>query len=70
MYVVDALGRLAKGRTTLMIAHRLSTLVNATRIIVLVDGQIEAVGTHTELLETSEYYRRAVEAGSRSIQAD
>ena len=53
-----------------MIAHRLSTLVNATRIIVLVDGQIEAVGTHTELLETSEYYRRAVEAGSRSIQAD
>ncbi|MBO4796359.1 MAG: ABC transporter ATP-binding protein, partial [Verrucomicrobia bacterium] len=70
MYVVDALGRLAKGRTTLMIAHRLSTLVNATRIIVLVDGQIQATGTHDELLETSEYYRRAVEAGSRSIQAD
>ncbi|MFM9889083.1 MAG: ABC transporter ATP-binding protein [Rickettsiales bacterium] len=55
--VQDALGTLMQGRTTLVIAHRLSTIVDADRILVLEDGRIQASGTHSELLATSEIYR-------------
>ena len=51
------LEHLMQGRTTLIIAHRLSTVVNADRIIVLQDGQVTATGTHAELLEKSPLYR-------------
>lgn len=51
------LEHLMQGRTTLIIAHRLSTVVNADRIIVLQDGQVAATGTHAELLEKSPLYR-------------
>ncbi|MCJ8346283.1 ABC transporter ATP-binding protein/permease [bacterium] len=54
--VQQALDRLMKGRTTFVIAHRLSTVVNASRIIVLQEGNIAAIGTHAELLENSEIY--------------
>ncbi len=56
-----ALDRIMKERTTLVIAHRLATVVNADRIIVLNDGKIEASGTHTQLLETNPLYRRLAE---------
>lgn len=45
------------GQTRLIIAHRLSTLKNADKIIVLKDGQIEAMGSHNELMSTSETYQ-------------
>lgn len=57
-HVQQALTEIMQERTTIIIAHRLSTVVNADRILVLEDGQIVAEGTHTQLLETSELYQR------------
>ncbi len=52
-----ALQKLTEGRTTLVIAHRFSTLVHAEQILVLEAGRITHQGTHTELLEQSPAYR-------------
>jgi len=48
------------GRTVLVIAHRLATVVDADRIVVMNEGRIEAIGPHAELLERSPLYRRLV----------
>ena len=49
------------GRTTLMIAHRISTVADADRIIYMEDGAVAAVGTHAELYASSAGYRRNVD---------
>ena len=54
--VQHALDKLMQGRTTLIIAHRPSTIENADKIVVLKDGRILATGTHGELLETCAFY--------------
>lgn len=56
--VQDALDHLMRGRTTLVIAHRLSTVLRSDRILVLDQGAIQDQGSHAELLERSEVYRR------------
>jgi ABC-type multidrug transport system fused ATPase/permease subunit len=56
--VFAALRRLRAGRTTIVIAHRLSTVRDADRILVLDNGRISATGRHDELLKTSLLYRR------------
>jgi len=53
-----ALNRLCYNRTTLIIAHRISTIINADLIIVLNKGKVVAQGKHQELLNSSELYRR------------
>jgi ATP-binding cassette subfamily B protein len=56
--VFTALRRLRAGRTTIVIAHRLSTVRDADRILVLDGGRISAQGRHDDLLQTSDLYRR------------
>ena len=56
--VFSALRHLRQGRTTVVSAHRLSTIRDANRILVLHEGRIAAQGTHQELLASNELYRR------------
>nr|WP_243757300.1 ABC transporter transmembrane domain-containing protein [Shewanella algae] len=55
--VKQALDELMVGRTTLIIAHRLATVLNADRILVLERGRLLASGSHSELMQTSPLYR-------------
>ena len=59
--VQEALENLMKDRTTIVVAHRLSTIRNADLICVLHEGQIVERGTHDELLALNGYYRRLIE---------
>jgi len=56
--IQGALRTVARHRTTLTIAHRLSTVVDADQILVLVDGRVVERGTHAELLALGETYAR------------
>jgi len=56
--VQEALARLMKGRTVLVIAHRLSTVIDADVIYVIVDGRVVETGTHAELLAKNGAYAR------------
>ncbi len=56
--VQEALERLMQGRTTIVIAHRLATVINADRIAVLEDGQLADTGTHAQLIASSPLYAR------------
>jgi ATP-binding cassette, subfamily B, bacterial MsbA len=56
--IQKAVAKLATGRTVIAIAHRLSTVLSADQIIVMDSGRIKEIGTHTELLGKSGYYRR------------
>lgn len=57
-YIQMALNELMDGKTSVVIAHRLSTITHANRILVIEDGQINAQGTHEELLEKNAIYKR------------
>ena len=56
--IQDALEQLTTGRTTLIIAHRLSSLHRARRIIILENGRITEEGTHQSLLARPSLYRK------------
>ena len=63
--IQDAFSKLSKGKTVIMIAHRLKTIQNADNILVMNSGRLEASGTHDELLEKCALYRDMVSANER-----
>ena len=60
--IQDALGNVMRDRTSFVIAQRISTVLNADKILVLDDGQIVAAGTHSQLLASSPTYREIYES--------
>ena len=68
--IQEAMDRLVSGRTVFAIAHRLSTLVNASQLLVLKDGRLVENGTHAELLERDDgVYRRLYTLQRESVRA-
>ena len=57
-HIKESLQQLMQGRTTLVIAHRLSTVLQSDKIVVLEAGRIIDMGRHAELLERCELYQR------------
>ena len=60
--VQQAVSKLVAGKTLIIIAHRLSTITDSYQIVVMKDGSISGIGTHDELLKTSELYREMWQA--------
>lgn len=65
--IQESLEQLVQGRTTLSIAHRLSTLRNADRLIVVDDGKITEEGTHAELIEKKGTYFKLMELQTKAL---
>ena len=68
--VQASVAKLVQGKTLIVIAHRLSTIQDADKIFVINDGNIEASGTHTELLGSSILYRKMWEAHTMAKDND
>ena len=66
--IQEAIARLTKGRTTFAIAHRLSTLRSASRLIVLDKGEIAEMGTHEELMAKEGAFYNLVQTQSQVTQ--
>ena len=62
LLIRETIQELMKGRTVFMIAHRLSTVVHADKILVLNQGLITEVGTHNELMERNGLYASLIAA--------
>jgi ATP-binding cassette subfamily B protein len=63
--IQDAFSKLSKGKTVIMIAHRLKTIQNADNILVMNAGRLEAIGKHEELMENCELYRNMANTNDR-----
>ena len=68
--IQEALSELLVGKTVLTIAHKLHTITDVDQIIVLNDGEIESIGRHDTLLETSSTYKRLWEQNQKSVDWD
>ena len=56
--ILEAIDRSSQGRTVVMVAHRLSTVMDADQLIVIDAGRVAGMGTHDELVETVPLYRK------------
>jgi ATP-binding cassette subfamily B protein len=68
--VQNALEKLMRHRTTIIIAHRLATVLKAQRIVVMDNGRIQAIGTHQELVAKNPLYARLAALQFRSAEQD
>lgn len=68
-HVQQALDKLRHGRTTFVVAHRMSTIRNADRIVVMDAGMIVDIGSHAELISRSAVYPRLCQAGVSAVEA-
>jgi len=68
--IQKALDNLVQGRTTIAIAHRLSTLHKANRLVVMDKGEIVEIGDHDELMEKQGHYYRLYQAQARNVDTD
>jgi ATP-binding cassette subfamily B protein len=59
-YILNSLRTIRKDKTTIIIAHRITTLETLDKIIVVEDGTVTNIGTHQELLVKSEAYKKEV----------
>lgn len=59
--IQDSLNKLVKNKTVLIISHRMKSIENADKIVVLDEGKVESQGTHADLLKTSEVYKNLIE---------
>ena len=64
--IQNAISKLIKGKTVLVIAHRMRTIEAADRIVVLADGTVAESGTHSELMEKKGLYRKLVDLQTKS----
>ena len=67
LLIQEALGKLMQGRTTIMVAHRLSTIQHADKIMVMHKGEIRESGTHQELLQQDGIYKKLYELQLASV---
>ena len=68
--IQKSVSELSKEKTLIVIAHRLSTIIDSDQIIVIKDGNVEAKGTHKELLDSSSLYRNMWEAHTYAKDTD
>ncbi|MBP6709145.1 MAG: ATP-binding cassette domain-containing protein, partial [Candidatus Accumulibacter sp.] len=68
--IQKALDNLVRGRTTIAIAHRLSTLREANRLVVLDRGSVVEVGSHADLMAREGHYYRLYQAQARNVDAE
>lgn len=59
--IQDSLNKLIKNKTVIIISHRMKSIENVDKIVVIDDGKVESVGKHTELLKTSKVYKNLIE---------
>lgn len=68
--IQKVLARSQSERTTLIVAHRLSTIMSADKLVVIKDGQVVQIGTHNELIRQDGFYRSLVEGQFQSRETD